>query len=80
MVGRYTPSDASWLAWLWRRTWSDAALGNPAFLQTRDTVADTEFGFSGVPFGLAKIRSRAKRVSLNAVDLVCGARRQSLSN
>jgi hypothetical protein len=33
-----------------------------------------------VPFGLAKIRSRAKRVSLNAVNFVCVARRQSLSN
>ena len=61
MVGRSTPLSASWLAWLWRRTWSDAPLGRPAVLQIRDTVADTEFGFRGVPSGLAKIRSRSAR-------------------
>ena len=29
-------------------------MGSPAFLQIRDTVDDTEFGLSGVPFVLAK--------------------------
>jgi hypothetical protein len=60
-VAKSTPSASRRLAGLCRRMSSDAPLGRPAFLQTRDTVDDTEFGFSGVPFGLAKIRSRSAR-------------------
>src|ERR1017187_4453773 len=72
MVGRSTPLSASWLAWLWRRTWSEAPLGNPACLQIRDTVPDTEFGFSGVPSELAKIRSRAFRGRATKPPIITG--------
>ena len=60
-VARSTPFSSRRLAWLWRTVWSDAPLGRPKRRQSRDTVADTEFGFSGVPSGLAKIRSRSLR-------------------
>ena len=52
-VARSTPSANSRLAWLCRRTWSDAPLGRLRRGQSRDTVDDTEFGINGDPSGRA---------------------------
>jgi len=48
-------------AWLCRTVWSEAPLGSPSIRQSRETVSDTESGFSGVPSGFAMIRSRSLR-------------------
>ena len=46
---------------VWRSVCRLAPLGRPRRRQSRDTAAETESGFSGVPSGLAKIKSRSER-------------------
>src|ERR1035437_5253979 len=62
-VAMSTPFSSRREAWLWRTVWSDAPLGSFSDRQSLETVPDTESGFSGVPSGLAKIRSRSLRYS-----------------
>src|ERR1035437_1904013 len=62
-VAMSTPFSSRRDAWLWRTVWSDAPLGSFSVRQSLETVPDTEFGFSGVPSGLAKIKSRSLRYS-----------------
>ena len=58
-VGRSTPFANRTDAWLWRSVWRLAPLGSPRRRQRRETDAEIESGFSGVPSGFANIKSRS---------------------
>jgi len=47
---------------VWRSEWRLAPFGSFCPRKSRETVAETESGFSGVPFGLAKIRLKSALV------------------
>src|ERR1035438_827702 len=60
-VAMSTPLSSRRDAWLWRTVWRLAPLGSLSVRQSLETVPDTDSGFSGVPSGLAMIRSRSAR-------------------
>jgi putative ABC transport system permease protein len=63
LVIRGTPSATRCDPWLWRRECRLAPLGRLSLRNSSETADETEFGRSGVPSGLAKIKSKSARYS-----------------
>jgi hypothetical protein len=72
-VVRSTPSASRRLAWLCRRTWSDAPLGRPNLRHGRDTVDEIELGVSG-PEPLPIFRTASPQLAFFGLGRARGAR------